>query len=384
MARLALTFGAGIFIAVDAVIYQIPLGDHYKSISQTSHIASQHAPNQYILTGTQTNNRDQNTPIKDAGLILYSINTTLGTPPQPFPMAIDLQWSTLFAPSADCHSTWCDQQRDYLPSFPTFNSSASSSYSPSEKSTAFEYAGMHFSGPISNDTFSFGSMLIETQPFLEARNIRPGSFFHWYFDYSGVIGLSHGESEKEMTPSPWKKIVDENVLDHNLFSIELPHGPRDLENPRTNGALIMGGVDPRYSNASFFHLPLSESEGSSSWSVEVKSLTWGDGKSLHQDFNITCTAQFSTTSPWIWLLGSWAEQLEQRIGAKEHVGPFLRFPCENREVLPDLSFKFKGGEMISLSPFEYSFEMIAGPGDNFVSVFDQDEKEVRLARLDHT
>jgi hypothetical protein len=312
-------------------------------------------------------------------------------------MAIDLSWSPLFIPSISCWGAWCDHQRQYDHNFRAFNSSLSTTYTPTTQTENLEYANMIFNGQIANDTFSFGSIKIKEQPFLEATDISPETFVHWYFNYSGVIGLSYGE-ENLTLPSPWRAIVDQKLLDRNIFSIELPQGPRDLQNPRTNGALTIGGVNPKHAKAEFLDLPLAPGL---SWSVEVSSLSWGNDSFLHQNFAPgACTALFSATSTSILLPGYWASEITKKIGAKDPNGFFLSFPCENRNFLPNLIFTFGSGDKVSMSPFEYSFEMIGGnltiPEcmvgfergrenrivlgwpflQNFVSVFDHDEKVV--------
>lgn len=193
-------------------------------------------------------------------------------------------------------------------------------------------------------------------------------------------------------------IVRSDTLDHNIFSIKLPNGPHEFLGSRTNGELVIGGVDPKYSDHEFVTLPVTPTTPDS-WSVKVDSVSWGDGKSLQQDFS-NCVATFSTSTPFILLPGIWTDGLHQFIGAREHDGFFKGFPCSNREFLPDLTFVLAGKE-ISLTPYEYSFESVGYDGDPisclvgfdqssedvielgwpfleyFISVFDQDLKEIR-------
>jgi len=84
----------------------------------------------------------------------------------------------------------------------------------------------------------------------------------------------------------------------------------------------------------------------------------------------------------------------------------MAFPCENRETLPDLTFVL-AGETIVVTSFEYSSEMTFGGSDgeepscvvgfddaeedtvmlgwpfmqNFISVFDEDAREVRCKSM---
>jgi hypothetical protein len=142
-------------------------------------------------------------------------------------MAIDIEWDILFFPSSNCYNTFCTSDN-----ISTFNSPASSSFLPSQERLSFNYAGMNFDGPISNDTLSFNGLEIKNQPFLEATDIWPGSFFDWYIQYSGVIGFAPGsDSQREIqAPSPWQMLVNNRRLDRNVFSIKFPSGIRHLHN----------------------------------------------------------------------------------------------------------------------------------------------------------
>ena len=325
----------------------------------------------------------------------------MGTPPQSFIMAIDIEWDALFVPSSDCYSQFCDSNDISM-----FNATNSSTYYGGHESMTFNYAGMHFNGAISKDTLSFNGLEIKIQPFVEATDIWPGGFFNWYFGYSGVIGFAPGfdPHREQQVESPWQMLVKTHDLDENVFSIKLPSGIRHLDKPRSDGELTIGGLDPACSDLDFIHLPLAE-ENLTSWSVKVQSLTWGDGRSLHQDFS-NCMARFYTSIPYILLPQLWADQLLDLIGAMQPKGMFMAFPCENRETLPDLTFLL-AGETIALTSFEYSFEMTFGASggeepscvvgfddaeedtmvlgwpflQNFISVFDQDAREVRCKSM---
>lgn len=107
----------------------------------------------------------------------------------------------------------------------------------------------------------------------------------------------------------------------------------------------------------------------------------GDSRALHQEFTTSggAKASFETVSPFILLPGNWAPSMKRLIGATEPDGFYWEFPCENRNFLPDLVFEFlvrkdedassefgwdpEDGFMkkeISLSPYEYTFEVTGG------------------------
>ncbi|KUJ11184.1 acid protease [Mollisia scopiformis] len=381
--------------SIQAVLHRFPIHEHYVP---TPSFAQRFKREQVPFSYQDFNDDTHKIPFKDVAIVLYGIDATLGTPPQPFLMSIDIDWDVLFVPSIACASQFCNSRK-----LSRFDSSISSSFVQGQQQLTIEYASMMSHGAISNETLSFGGLQVERQPFLEATDIWADGYFHWYRGYSGVIGFQPRFDTEAVVPfsSPWQTIVESGTLDRNIFSIRLPNGPHDFLQPRTNGELVIGGVDTQYSDHNFTILPLTPTTPDS-WSVEARSVIWGDGTSLRQDFD-HCVATFSISIPAIRLPGAWSHRLYELIGAREHDGFFMTFPCQNREFLPNLTIVLGGNEMI-LTPYEYSLESVGQPGsglscmvgfdqspdntiqlgwpflENFISVFDQDLREVRIAK----
>lgn len=329
-------------------------------------------------------------------MIAYGLNVTIGNPPQSLTMLLDIEWDTFFVQSSACESALCKSYNHT-----GFNSSASTSYVKSKNELTVDYNDVLFSGKLARDTLSLAGLNIDKQPFLDARDIWPRTFFHWYIEYNGVIGFAprYVTQPWHVVPSPWQMIVGNELLDHNVFSIQFPAGSRDFDKHRTNGELTIGGITPQFSDAEFLQLPLIDKKTATPWATGAQSLIWGDGKTLREDFD-GGIAFFSTALSYILLPGNWTDALLDIIGANKPFGFFKQFACDKRKKLPNLTFVI-GGHTISLSAYEYSFEIVSssrnlnacvvgfersttgsvGLGlpfmENFYTVFDQDAKQIK-------
>lgn len=379
----------------DAAIFTIPIYDQISSLSGSNQVRNSKEMPQKILPFTSDHD-PLHSPIEDAALITYGLNVSIRTPPQSFRMLLDITWDTLFIQSSDCASNLCQSYNHT-----GFNSSASTSYSRSDDTFTLDYGYVSFEGYLARDTFSVAGLQIDRQPFLDAIYIWPRTFFHWYVDYDGVLGFvpNYTNNPWHFVPLLWQSIVSKNLLDHNVFSIRFPPGSRDFDKRRTDGELTIGGISPSFSSAKFIELSLLESNPTYSWHTTLQSLVWGDGKQLREDFD-DGIAFFTTGLPYILLPGNWTAALRDLIGAHTPDGFFYRFHCDKRDSLPNLTFLL-GGYNISLSAYEYSFELRresmglkgcdvafimrrdgeVGLGlpflENFYSVFDQDEKKIK-------
>jgi hypothetical protein len=260
---------------------------------------------------------------------------------------LDIEWDTFFVQSSSCQTSLC---KGY--NHTGFNYSVSTSYIPSDSYLWLNYANANFEGSIAQDTLNMAGLEIPQQTFLDATDINPSTFFHWYIDYSGVLGFSPGHANhRPDVPSPWEMIVSGGALDQNVFSISPPTGNRDFEVPRTNGELVLGGLPRNFPKKESITLPLKFA--AHPWSTSLETVSYGD--ELAESFK-EGTAYFSTSLPYILLPGSWAKSVLALVGPTHHNGFFEAFPCDIRKDLPSLTFGI-GGQNITLTAFQYTFEM---------------------------
>ena len=332
----------------------------------------------------------------------FATAAALGNPPQPFRLNIDMTWDTLFVPSVDCDGTCNEPGQPF-----SFQSNLSSTFQPGPPGSAMTlYAGVRFEGPIAYDTLRVAGLEIEEQVFINAETARTLGFIDLYFNYDGVLGLAprwNSSLDTTTLPSPWLTMVNQSLLDANLFAIDLPHTPFDLSSSPRVGELSFGGTNPKYNSSTFTSLSLSDYTDRV-WAIEAQSFTWTNRTHpIHTTFSNFTLAGFDTSSWYIGLPSTLADEINAQ------VQPLCTFvfcyvPCSQRHVMPDFVFGI-GGKEVRVSAMDYAQEVGQGsctfnvldsravggfPVDAivlgtpvmnaFYSVFDLDRREVRLAK----
>ena len=297
----------------------------------------------------------------------YIVLAALGNPPQPFRLLIDLAWDTLFVPSAEFNGD-CDGSHDHL----QFYSNQSSTYSRLDPDAWLLYGTDRFLGELARDTFRIAGLEVEDQFFVNVAHAHPLGFISFYFGYDGVLGLAPRwdhpltSTLPTLAPSPWSMMVNQSVLDTNLFALELPYGVMDLRGMNRYGQISFGGIIPKYASADFTSLPLSN-YSDQVWAIEAQYFTWeNETHPLHEDFSNLTLAGFDTTSWFISLPGHWPEKIYASV---EHdCGPiFCTVDCEKRKSMPNITFGLSR-QSLTLSPFDYTVEVLT-PGDEKACLF---------------
>lgn len=254
---------------------------------------------------------------------------------------------TFILQSASCNSTLCTSYNHS-----GFNSSHSSTYVPSSDQLIVSYAAADFKGNISKDVLNIAGIEIPSQKFLDAIDIWPSVYFHYYYEYNGVIGLAPAyRNGRPQLPTVWESLINGGSLDRNIFSVSLPTGDRDFQNPRTDGELTLGGLPPNFDEEKSASLPLDLNPDNPFWSTTLESLTYGN-------FTFTIPgrngmAHFSTAWPWMTFPEEFAWHIIQTIDPDPHFfsthfpsrsNPSFHasFACEKRNHLPDLIFGMGG------------------------------------------
>ncbi|KAF4629492.1 hypothetical protein G7Y89_g8654 [Cudoniella acicularis] len=185
MPRLSSAFWACVFVAAEAAVHQIPLVDHYRSISQTSGIETthNHTPAQHILTRATSGDAYGGIPLKQS--------TSNGTPSSPLP------------PTAGAHGAT-----------PIENTVPTSEHStPPPPLLILQVIKATHSNMLTCFLAAKSKMI--RYPLVDSKS------------------NSNPSSKQQKFGQALSSTVDNGLLDHNVFSIKLPHGLRDLQNPRT-------------------------------------------------------------------------------------------------------------------------------------------------------
>ena len=271
-------------------------------------------------------------------------------------------------PSADCRGD-CDDYDAKL----KFFSNQSSTYSKLDPDAGLVYGTDRFSGELGTDTFRIAGLEIERQYFVNADSAGPLGFISFYFGYDGVLGLAprwnHPLSLDWPThaPSPWSMMVNQSLLDANLFALELPTGVMDWQDLNRWGEISFGGISDKYASSNFSRLPLSD-YSDQVWAVEAQSITWeNETHRLHEDFVNLTLAGFDTTAWFIGLPGNWPEKIYASV---EHDCSmlFCFVDCHARKDMPNITFGLAGKDF-TLTAYDYTIE-VEGPAKMRMCFFD--------------
>ena len=200
------------------------------------------------------------------------------------------------------------------------------------------------------DTFSFDGVQVKNQPFLEATTVEPiGLSWDDMSIIHGIAGLTPSSAGSVLlNPSPFVSMVKGNVLDRNLFSMRLRE-PREL---------LFGAINPELLTGDLVQIPLTNKTGryalTGRWQAEAEYLTLGSKPGIRKSL-AGYTASFSTGSAFMLLPDHLVMDILHDLEFEEVMYLPPSVPCEQRGVMPDLTFNL-AGKNFTLTPYDYTFE----------------------------
>jgi saccharopepsin len=154
-------------------------------------------------------------------------------------------------------------------------------------------------------------------------------------------GLDRGPTEN-ILPSPFKNMIDNNLLDENKFSIIWPSETQE------EGSLVFGSYDEDLLAGDLVSHPLFP-EDTTRWQVELESISMvGDsdcgGKKVLVDKSIPGSkAFFMSVMPFIGFPYTIAQSLLHHMYAWEsRCGPYMVVDCDEIASLPEVTIGLKG------------------------------------------
>jgi hypothetical protein len=216
-----------------------------------------------------------------------------------------------------------------------------------------------------------------------------------------------------MAASPFQSMMQQKLLDRNMFSLKLGRVDQDA------GELTFGGLSKELEGKDMIEVPLDHSRESSGypwdyytmggWQISVSDMSFSRNGS-NTTIPVLATTQIaiiSSSFPWIGLPSGVANMFHHVIGIKY---TFHWFECDKRRELPNWTLVFGPyGQAITLTPWGYlinvydtvfkqrkcmsAFFPLARYGnDGFIilgqpfsnglySVFDTDRKSILFANL---
>lgn len=251
----------------------------------------------------------------------------IGYPVQEFKLLFSTTCSNMWIPSLNCIN--CAEKKRY-------NSWASTTYMEDGQYTTF---GWNL-GFRSVDRVFVGDFVLKNLTFAEMLKIDD---FLVDAPFDGEFCLGYDSEAKEGIVTPLRRMVDQGIIDHELFSIH--------QNSE-GGEIVFGGYDQNHFEGSISWVP----SDASVWAFRMESLTLKDSDMSDVVIGCAsgCTVAISTFLPYI--LGPPKEvmAINKALGAEldiDYTNMFVLPSC-NLSGLPNLVFKIKDTEY-ELTPEQY-------------------------------
>lgn len=266
----------------------------------------------------------------------YFTEIQLGSPPQSFKVILDTGSSNLWIPSVDCTSLACYLHQKY-------DHEASSSYSKNGTKFAIQYGSGSLEGYISQDTLTFGDLVIPDQDFAEATN-EPGLAFA-FGKFDGILGLAYDTISVNKVVPPVYNAIAQKLIDEPKFAFYLG----DSSKSEDGGLFTIGGVDETKYKGKITWLPVRRK---AYWEVSFDGIGLGDEYADLKNHG----AAIDTGTSLIALPSQLAELLNAQIGAEKSWNGQYTLDCAKRDSLPDLTFTFNGHNF-TISAYDYTLEV---------------------------
>ncbi|CZR60051.1 uncharacterized protein PAC_09946 [Phialocephala subalpina] len=281
-----------------------------------------------------------------------TVRITVGAPPQIFNAIIDINSTDLIIPSIN------RPRRNKPPPLHSYNSSASLTYIPNGTNVTSNPFQIKTSGSLSQDVFEISEIVVKNLLFEEATFIDTEDC--WICDriHDTFLPLGpYNATGSRNFMSPVAALIQQRILDENIFSLRLSRSHRDGP-----GQLVIGGrVEDSFFDGNpdeYVEIPTTDltidHADTETWKTLVQSLTLGDGSSIHHEFDQPTLAIFQTTLPFIGLPLSLSNHLNALIES-EHWGSFSFVDCAKRPTLPNVTIVLAGRSFI-LTPYDYTIE----------------------------
>ncbi|KAF9348551.1 Vacuolar protease A [Mortierella sp. AD094] len=293
---------------------------------------------------------------------VYTMEITLGSPPQPFNVQIATGTSNFWVPSSKCSSIACRRHNNRFSAIAssTYKANGTLSLIPSLQyhygDTNSESYSANLLGAVANDQlgFSGGSLIVNPdQQFGEIVYERGNGLRAALWDndnVDGILGLGYDPYSETGYPL-LLSLVDQKVLSENIFGVylrKLKEG-RDKDGSH-DGILTIGGLDPSHRVGDIqWHEVTLQSQGE--WAIELTAFAL-----RREAFEIDGNAVIDTGFPYIALTRYQAEMINAQIGGVEtsEGSGIYELPCRKIPSLFEFIILF-GQEEYQLKGHEYVF-----------------------------
>ncbi|KAH0563505.1 hypothetical protein GP486_001926 [Trichoglossum hirsutum] len=291
-------------------------------------------------------------------LPIYITNVSVGNPPQPVSLLLDLTENPVVLPSCQCEYS-CEE------GYHRYNSSLSSTYRPDGRFMGAKWGGVNYWGHVSRDTIHFADVNVPEQLFEEWTQATCYTFFcirgGSESGFDGFLGLAPpwNRGRHSDVSNTLSLLLSNKLLSSPTFSLKLPRSPVD------EGELRFGTSNPPLHASPPITLPVVNATGEDQswaadlWNVAATHITFNTPIPLHQSLPTNHIALFDSATPWLILPSALARNLTEVVGASPGPYWFYNVPCSRRPELPTLTFGLGpgGGRNFTISGFDYTYEI---------------------------
>jgi saccharopepsin len=280
--------------------------------------------------------------------LVYFTKISIGTPPRPFQVLVDLASPDTFVTSSKCIDCCAGDTR--------YDPDLSSTSEPTTLSTTLDYGWLLASGNVTNDTFHLGGLKVKSQPFISANFVQPrGVSFDNLCLIHGFLGLTPSSAGSSLhSPSPLMSMAFQSLLDANVFTLR-------LQEPRS---LTFGSIDSTLHTGPISYIPLTNRTSPFSltgrWQASTEYLTLGSDPGIRFDLSGR-TASFGTSTAFMLLPDEYVKTIWDTLGFEDLLFLPPSVPCEKRDILPPLTFNLSG-KNFTLSPHDWTMEWVVRGG----------------------
>ncbi|CAO3633776.1 unnamed protein product [Cunninghamella blakesleeana] len=343
-------------------------------------------------TSAQTNTSLRNIDVA------YTIDMSIGTPPQPFTLLVDTGSSATWVPELNCIDK-CGKPIN------KFDKTKSTSFKDLGMKFAIEYGRGFSNGTMAQDTVTINDATIPSVYFAIS-DINDGELTRINAD--GILGIGpdslskyNNDKEQEL-PTLITTMYRNKIISNNVFSIffqPVKTVGADLSDPsRINGEITFGGVDESKIASEIVYAPISKSiYFREYWAIDMGSISIGKDTF---EFSETVAALVDTGSTMVFLPRTVLDELFKGIDMREDNDGVITVPCQASNLKP-LAFHV-GGKKLTFGSDAYmipgatdgrgrcetyfmassgGLEFLLGYGflQQYVSIYDQENARIGLA-----
>ncbi|XP_043308300.1 pregnancy-associated glycoprotein 2-like [Cervus canadensis] len=183
-------------------------------------------------------------PLRNFLNMAYSINITIGTPPQEFSVIIDTSSSDLWVSFIHCQAPSCSKHLRYNPK------TSSSFQSDEGKPIKLSYGSGSITGVLATDTVRIGRLIAKSQTFVLSMNQLSGALEHAPFD--GIMGLAYPSLAIQGTTPIFDTLNKNGIISEPVFAFFISSWPQK------SSLLMLGGVEHAYHKGALKWVPVTQ------------------------------------------------------------------------------------------------------------------------------